>query len=217
MNGKMITHSDDPRLMVYLGGWLAFCLFATYLVLSDRRKYLTEWALYRSYLTVPWKMFVFLPSFVFVTFAGRFTDDETWDVVTGAGMSLLTFLTAPWAIGIAFQVFFKRRAPRDLMVGVAMLFFSSSWFYDGYLFLRDGGYTTRWWSNLMLSPIVYLAAGILWNLEAKGRYGVGFGPSRADWPECPSDTRFYPLLVVAVPLMLIAAFVLVAFVRWRLP
>jgi hypothetical protein len=33
---------------------------------------------------VPWKLRLFVPALLFVTFAGRFTNDETWDVVTGA-------------------------------------------------------------------------------------------------------------------------------------
>lgn len=32
---------------------------------------------------------------LFVTFAGRYTNDETWGPVTGSGMAILTFQTAP--------------------------------------------------------------------------------------------------------------------------
>ena len=69
----------------------------------------------------------------------------------------------------------------------------------------------------MLSPIVYLAAGVLCNLEARGRFGVRLGELRLSWPEQPADRRFLPLIVAAAPLVLIAAFVLVGFVRWKLP
>ena len=104
---------------------------------------------------------------VFVTFAGSFTDDETRDVVTGSGMAVLTFLTAPWSVGVAYQVFVRRRPTRYLIVALAVMLFSSSWFYDAYLLLRDGEYTRGWLGDLMLSPIVYVAAGVLWNLEPK--------------------------------------------------
>ena len=127
------------------------------------------------------------------------------------------FLTAPWCLGVAYQVVAGRRPPRYLFVAAALLLFSSSWFYDGYLLLREGSYTTRWWSNLMLSPIIYLTAGCLWNLEARGRFGVRLGFVRRDWPNRPSDGRFLPIIFASIPLLLIAAFVLVAVVQWRIP
>jgi len=164
---------------------------------------------------------LFVPAFFFVTFAGRLTDDETWDWVTGSGMAILTFLTAPWVVGLIYLVFVGRRPARYLVVALALLLFSSSWFYDGYLLWRDGAYTGRWLGNLVLSPFIYMAAGLLWNLEAKPRVGFhddsGFQLSfvREDWPSPPVDTRFGPILFVSIPLILIAAFVLVAFVNWQ--
>ena len=73
----------------------------------------------------------------------------------------------------------------------------------------------------MLSPFIYLAAGLLWNLEAKDsgdfREGSGFQLSfvRADWPKRPVDTRFGPLVLVSIPFIVIAVFVLVEFVGWK--
>ncbi len=96
------------------------------------------------------------------------------------------------------------------------MLFSSSWYYDGYLLLRDGSYTSRWWSNLLLSPIIYTAAGLLWNLEASGRWGFRFSFVRPDWPNPPADKRFLPLILVAIPLVLVAAFNLIAFVGWNM-
>jgi len=160
---------------------------------------------------------VFVPAFLFVSFAGRYTDDETWDFVTGAGMSLLTFLTAPWAIGLFYQVALRRRPTRYLIVATALLLFSSSWFYDGYLLLRDGAYTQRWLGNLVASPVIYTAAGLLWNLEAKPGGGYALSFSRPDWPKPPRDGSFRQLLLISIPLILIAAYVLIASVKWRLP
>jgi hypothetical protein len=142
--------------------------------------------------------------------------------MTGSGMALLTFLTAPWAIGLIYQVLTGRRPWRYLIVALALLLFSSSWFYDAYLLWRDGVYTPRWWENLILSPVIYVAAGLLWNLEAKesGDFGEqpGFRLSfvREDWPKRPADTRFGPIIFVSIPFIVIAAFVLVAFVGWNL-
>ncbi len=200
----------------YVACWIVLCLLAAAILALDRKRLRPEWCQYVRFLCVPWKLVLFAPAFLFVTFAGRFTDDETWDIVTGSGMALLTYLTAPWSLGLVFQVLAGRRPWRYLLVAAALLLFSSSWFYDGYLLWRDGAYTPRWSSNLMLSPIIYLAAGLLWNLEAKGRRGFRFSFVRPDWPKPPSDTRFLPLVLVSIPLILIAAFVLVGFVGWKI-
>jgi hypothetical protein len=45
-----------------------------------------EWREYLSFHGVPWKLCLFVPALLFVTFAGRYTNDETWDLVTGSGM-----------------------------------------------------------------------------------------------------------------------------------
>jgi hypothetical protein len=214
--------SISPFFIKYIALWASFCLAAVFILMWDRKRLLPEWREYWSFLCVPWKLCLFAPAFLFVTLAGRYTNDETWDPVTGSGMSILTFLTAPWSIGLIYQVLIGRRPLRYLVVAIALLLFSSSWFYDSYLLWRDGVYTPRWAGNLMLSPFIYLAAGLLWNLEAKDRwdfrdrwdYRLSF--VRADWPNRPVDTRFAPLILASIPFILIAAFVLVAFVGWNL-
>ena len=209
-----------PFFGYYIGIWVSFCLIACGILVWDRKRLLPECREYLRLLAVPWKLWLFIPALFFVTFAGRYTDDETWDVVTGSGMAVLTFLTAPWVVGVIYQVFVGRRPRRFVIVAVALALFSSSWFYDGYLLLRDGEYTRRWLGNLMLSPIIYVAAGLLWNLETKPA-GVheesGFRLSfvREDWPGSATDKRFWPIVFVSIPFILIAAFVLVEFVGWK--
>ena len=199
----------------YILFWATYCLLAGIILVQDRKNLLPEWQNYFRFLSVPWKLVMFALAFLFVSSAGRFTDDETWDFVTGSGMSVLTFLTAPWAIGLVCQVFMGKRPRRYLIVASALCLFSSSWFYDTYLFWRDGVYTQRWWRNLIASPIIYVAAGLLWNLEAEsgGRYSLSF--LRRDWPTSPANTSFRPLILIAIPLILVAAYVLVASVRWK--
>jgi hypothetical protein len=150
----------------------------------------------------------------FVTFAGAFTNDETWDRISGGGMSLLTVLTAWWSVGAAVQVLRGQRRASHLVVAVVLTLFSASWFYDGYLLLRDGAYTHRWLGNLLLSPIIYVCAGLVQNLELRdGRLAFAF--SRADWPRPASARASWSMAAAALPLVLVAAYVLVAFVGWR--
>jgi hypothetical protein len=211
----------SPFFVKYMAMWISFCLVALYILVWDRKLLIPEWREYWRFLSVPWKLCLFVPAFLFVTLAGRYTNDETWDVVTGSVMALLTFLTAPWSIRLIYRVFVGRQPLRYLIVALALLLFSSSWFYDGYLLWRDGVYTARWAGNLMLSPFIYVAAGMLWNLEPKEsgdfRDGSRFRLSfvRADWPMRPIDTRFGPLVLISIPFIVIAAFVLVAFVGWK--
>jgi hypothetical protein len=205
----------------YIEIWVSLCLVAVAILVWDRKRLVPEWLKYSRFLCVPWKLWLFGAAFLFVTFAGRYTNDETWDWVTGSGMAILTFLTAPWVVGLIYQVFVGRRPLRYLVVAIALMLFSSSWFYDAYLLWRDGFYTGRWAGNLMLSPFIYVAAGLLWNLEAKEsgdfREHSAFRLSfvRVDWPSRPADTRFGPLVLVSIPFIAVAAFVLVAFVGWK--
>lgn len=85
-----------PFLLRYLVSWLAFCLLAVVLFVKDVR---VAWRAHANALLVPWRLALFVPALVFVTFAGRYTDDETWDSICGGGMALLTFLTAGFSIG----------------------------------------------------------------------------------------------------------------------
>jgi hypothetical protein len=216
----MTRSSLPPFFQEYMAVWISICTGAAILVVRERRTLFPEFRRYFAFLLIPWKLCLFVIAFIFVTFAGRYTNDETWDWVTGSGMSILTFLTAPLSVGLIYQVLMGRRPPRYLVIAFAMLLFSSSWFYDSYLLIRDGAYTRRWAGNLMLSPFIYLAAGILWNLEAKEGSDFSDGDRirlsfvRMDWPSRPTNTSFEPLIVISIPLIMIAAFVIVALVNW---
>ncbi len=210
---RRIVPGMTPFLVNYLVGWLACCALGLVLFVKDVRP---AWRDELRALTVPWKLALFLPAIAFVTFAGRFTDDETWDVGCGGGMAVLTFLTAGWSVGTVAKGLRGERPWSHVVVAVVVALFASSWFYDGYLLLRDGAYTHRWLGNLRLSPIIYVCAGLVMNLERAGR-GVRFGFTRADWPRPASVAPSVGLALAALPLVLVAAFVLVAFVGWRLP
>lgn len=200
----------------YLLSCLGCCAVAAALAAKHGAALLAEARLYLRFLVIRWKLVVFLPALVFVTFGGRFTDDETWDVISGGGMSVLTFVTAPWAIGTLFKVLEGKRPGSYGVIAAALWLFSSSWFYDGYLLLRDGAYTPRWLGNLILSSMIYLCAGLLWNLEAASRWSGTMSFLRDDWPSPPDDRRFAPVLITAIPLAALAFLLLVGFVGWRL-
>lgn len=203
----------DAFLVRYLISWFAFCVLALVLFVKDVR---VSWRAQARALMVPWRVALFVPAIVFVTFAGRYTDDETWDAICGGGMALLTFLTAGYSIGTLARALRGRSSFSEVVVAVALALFSSAWFYDGYLLLRDGAYTHRWLGNLRLSPIIYACAGLVLNLELlQGRLSFAF--TRDDWPAPIETSPSWRLALASLPLVLVAAYVLVAFVGWRSP
>ena len=199
----------------YVAAWGTFCVVA---VIIAARSVRMNWHDTLAFIRVPWKVALFTPAIAFVTFAGRFTDDETWDVVSGGGMAIFTALTAWWAIGTLVRVHRRLAPPREVVVALAVWFFSSSWFYDGYLLLRDGAYTSRWVGNLMLSPVTYLCAGLVANLESRNGF-LGFAFTRKEWPR-PLEGKSrvtWSMVLAAVPLLFIATWFLVGVVGWKLP
>jgi hypothetical protein len=127
--------------------------------------------------------------------------------------------TAWWSVGTAARVVRHQRPRSELVVALAVMLFASSWFYDGYLLLRDGAYTARWLGNLMLSPTIYLCAGLLSNLELeRTTRKLSFAFTRQDWPHPLPDARTvgWPLVLASVPLVAIAVWFLVGFVGWHL-
>ena len=141
----------DDFLVKYFVAWVACSALGVALFVKDIR---LSWRDEARFLLVPWKVALFGPAVVFVTFAGRYTDDETWDVTCGGGMAVLTVLTSGWSVGTVVKGCRGERPPSHLVVALIVALFSSSWFYDGYLLWRDGAYTHRWLGNLTLSPVI---------------------------------------------------------------
>lgn len=201
-------------LVRYFVGWVAFCVLAAALALRLSRLRRFEWRAWLQFLAVPWKLALFLPAVVFVTFAGAFTDDETWDLVTGGGMAVLTWLTSAWSVGVLYKVARRQLPAAYAVVALAVTLFSSAWFYDGYLLWRDHEYTVRWLGNLKLSPFAYLSAGVVLNLEIiEGRLRLAF--TRDDWPRVVSTAVSWKMVALAVPFVLVAVWVLIGFVGWH--
>lgn len=215
LSGYSLNYRLTGPFQVYLWVWTHACVVALGLFLGTRRMR-AEVRPYVRFVTMLWKVAVFAPAGLFVTFAGQYAYDDTWDIVSGAGMSILTYMTAPWAVGTLYLAGAGRRNPVHAFVALVAALFSASWFYDGWLLLRDHVYPDMWLPNLLLSPFLYAAAGFLWNLEvdAGGKPTLGF--LRPDWPAPPTVPQFRPkLALVAVPPIAVAAAILLLAVRWN--
>ncbi|MCV9964232.1 hypothetical protein OIU34_20310 [Pararhizobium sp. BT-229] len=207
-------HLSIP-FQAYLFVWASVTAIALVVAIADRRV-AADLRPYLKFLCMPWKIAVLVPAALFVTFAGRFAFDDTWDTVTGGGMSALAYLTAPWAVGTAYLVAVRQRPLHHGVIAVVTCLFSASWFYDAWLLYRDGYYSPMWLPNLLLSPFLYVAGGLLWNLEVDADGRSMFGFFRKDWPARPEHRQTGRwLALVCLPPVLVVATVLLFCVTWR--
>jgi hypothetical protein len=159
---------------------------------------------YRRFLLVPWRLVTFAIAAVILVVMAPWSGDPTWDHCDAAYMSVLTFVTAPWALGCLFRgVKGVRRDPTELYVAACAWMFSSSWSYDLYILLRDGYYPPSWLSNIGASAILYGAAGLFWSLDWRPGRGVTFAFLEPAWPAAGSGGHFKRVLGYATAFMLL--------------
>ena len=185
-------------------GYILFwclCLFAAVGLLIKKAQFKDNLVQYVRFLSDPWKAATFVVATASITLVAPYSGDPTWDYFDGAAISILTFATAPWAVGAIFRSFQAKANRSNIFIALCLMFFSCSWFYDTYLFIRDGLYPTTWLPNLIISPTFYLAGGLFWNLEHHPERGMIFSFQRGSWYHEIFDTSFRKLIWVAIPLM----------------
>ncbi len=92
------------------------------------------------------------------------------------------------------------------------MLFTSSWFYDGYIYLRDGIYPATWFSNLLISPALYITAGLFWSLEWEKGKGTSFVFQKEDWYLGHTESSFRKMVWITFPFMAFAAYGVIWFV-----
>lgn len=201
----------EPFFYAYIAAWAAACLVALALVVRRPRDFEIAGAAYRRYLLQPWKIATFLLAAAGITLIAPYTGDPTWDYVDAPLMSVLTFATAPWAVGTLYRALRRRAGMKQAFVALCAWLFSASWSYDIYLVFRDGVYPATWWANLAASSLLYLPAGMLWSLEWRPGRGVVFGFMENDWPDPAHCGGFAKLVWFALPIMLLAGALILPF------
>lgn len=204
----------DPFIRNYLILWVSLLLTAVLIVILKKRTLQLHLNGYFEFLFIKWKLVTFGLAGFFVTFAGYWTDDESWDLISGFGMSLLTYLFAPLSVGVLYRFAQLKESILNVFLALIFSFFSFSWFYDGYLLIRDNSYTQRWYGNLILSSAIYLCAGIFWNLEINKNNKIILGFARSDWPKPPLNKNLGKASLLALPFGALAFYILVGFVGW---
>jgi hypothetical protein len=196
---------SDPFFHWYVGAWGAACALALVLVLRNSKSYSFATRAYFRFLGVPWKLATFAISGIGMTVVAPYTVDPTWDHYDAAFMSVLTFLTAPWAAGTLYLALRGKSGLRQAYVAACLWMFSASWSYDLYILLRDGAYPISWLPNIPASSVLYFSAGLLWNLDWRPGRGATFSFQEDGWPGVAPAAAFGRLLWIAVPFMAIAA------------
>lgn len=201
----------EPFFVAYMATWGIACALAIAMVVRRPAAFLITTVSYREYLLKPWKLVAFVLAGVGITVMAPYTGDPTWDYVDAPMMAILTYVTAPWAVGEIYRALKKKHFGQSAFVAAVAWLFSASWCYDLYLVFRDGTYPITWAANLAASSILYVLAGMLWNLEWRPGRGATFGFMEPDWPNPAHGSGFAKLAWFALPIMLLVVAALAPF------
>ncbi len=200
-----------PLFTAYLTAYSLACALAVFLMIRERKTLILFQSEYWRFLRSGWKLSTFAIAAVAMTVMAPYTGDPTWDYADASFMSILTFLTAPWAVGTLFLAFRRRASPTQTYIAICVWMFSVSWAYDVYILLKIGYYPPTWWPNIILSSILYFAAGLLWNLQRKDGRGVVFGFMEPGWPDASYELGFRRIVWFAVPIMVLVTIMIAPF------
>ena len=188
-------------MRLYLAGWLVALAAGVFLAVRYRRRISLFGAGYRGFLRVRWRLVTFVIAFVALVVVTPYTGDPTWDYYDASFMGLLTYATAPWALGRLFRGLRGHRDPVELYLAACAWMFSTSWSYDLYYLIRLGFYPPAWSANMAASAILYGCAGLFWNLDWRPGRGVTFAFLEPEWPVASTGGSFTKVAGYATALM----------------
>lgn len=200
-----------PAFTAYLVAYSLACVIAAILMVRERDSLVLFEPAYRKYIRSPWKVTTFAVAASAMTVIAPYTGDPTWDYVDAAFMSVLAFLTAPWAVGTLYLAMKGQAKATHVYIAVCVWMFSASWAYDVYILLKHGYYPPTWLPNIVLSSVLYFAAGLMWNLQRRADRGVVFGFMEPDWPNPAHELGFRQIAWFALPIMILVALMILPF------
>ena len=201
----------DTFFTAYLAFWVACCVAALVLFARDRRAFVIGRREYWRFLAEPWKLVTFTVAAVGLAVVAPYTGDHTWDYVDATFMSVFTYTTAPWAVGTIYLALRGKESLKHAFVAACAWMFSTSWSYDAYILLKSGAYPATWWSNILLSGVMYVCAGLMWSLVWKPGRGVTFGFLEEDWPQAPMPGSFARIFWFALPFAVLVSLCVLPF------
>ncbi len=201
----------EPFFVAYTAVWVTTCVLALILVLTKQAEFSFYSKQYLLFVSQPWKLLTFVIACMGFILIAPYAGDPTWDYVDATFMSVLTFLTAPWAVGILYKTMRGSASPEQGFVALCLWMFSASWSYDLYLVIRDGYYPITWLTNVAASSVLYAAAGMFWNLDYRPGRGVTFSFLEPEWFVTSSFQDFRKAFWYALPFMLLVSAAVLSF------
>jgi hypothetical protein len=185
----------------YITSWSVACLTGLFLFIKDRKSFALSRIEYWRFILMPWRAATFIIACSGMIVIAPYTGDPTWDYFDAFFMSFLTYLTAPWATGALYNAAKRKFNPSQAYVALCLWMFSASWSYDLYIVLRDGHYPVTWFPNIFASSVLYVSAGLFWNLDWVQGRGVTFAFLEFNWPCNTSEEGFSKVIWLALPFM----------------
>lgn len=167
--------------------------------------------LYFNLLLQPWKIVTFWIAFVSLIGGSFYAGDPTWDFGSVSIMSALTFLFAPWCVGAFYSVIAKRKMSLEFFFAVIAWLFTVLISYEVYVLLKTGFEAEATTENFIISSVIFILAGLFWNLGFDERKGIDFEFRNDKWPNIPKSTSIRKISLVGLPILIVYGFLL-----WRL-
>lgn len=200
----------------YMAAWGVACAVAVVIALRVGKRFAISDRGYWRGLARGWKLGTFAIALAGIVAIAPRSGDPTWDHWDAAFMAILTYLTAPWTLGVVVRSLRRslaERRPRasELYVAACVWLASASWSYDVYLFWRDGAYPNTWSANLVASSGLYAAGGAMWSLRWTREQGTTFAFLVPEWPASLADGEVRGLVPWAIGFMLLVLGLLAPF------
>lgn len=175
MQNQIITY--------YYISWIILTSIWLILLITKRKKILLFTRGYVNFILKKLKIIIFLTAFLLLTIIANLWLDPTWDNIETIIMSLLTYFTAPYSIWTIYRyIKWLNKNFYEFYISIILLFFSSAWFYDIYVYLFIlWEYPLTAFSNLFLSPFFYILAWMIWSLDYSKKDWVILIFSKTEW------------------------------------
>ena len=203
----------EPFFKGYVAIYVALMIICAVMLWRGRRSLRLFSADYGAFLRQPWRLTTFIIAAIGLTVVAPYTGDPTWDYFDAIMMSVFTYLSAPWVVGTLYLTAARRASLAQVYIAVILWMASASWCYDLYILFKQGMYPITWASNIAASSVLYLCAGLMWNLDWRAGHGVVFAFREPGWPQPVSSASFMRVAAFAAPFMIIVG-VGVAYFLW---
>lgn len=163
---------------------------AVWAVVLRREEFLRLYKGYFRFLLVPWRAILFVMGAGFMVFIAPYTGDPTWDYFDAFFMSALTFVTAPWAVGVLFRSAIRANPLWTVLPAICIWHFSASLSYDAYILFKMKTYPSAWFDNMLASSFLYGMGGLMWSAQWTQGRKLHFAFQDAGWPAERGETSY---------------------------